>query len=285
MKLSNRFDRYKAESDPTSAYLASFRFDAEYFTNWPQQDHKTLSNLVGTRVKLILQERGLSEIAFGETRLRVQSGDCVFVPPYAIYSAVTHEGVNSYELFFNIYPYAREQEFLGQFGLTQILHLPALLTPEDFRALHACYNDVQARREGSYDQLNAVLALMLLRILRARHVAAPAARVSRKEQTVIDKLFAYLDAHLAESVRVEDLCTWLHVSQSYLYRCSRSVMNCSPTQLIVRYKMRCAQTLLKNPDLTIGEIAAAVGYDPYYFSRQFKKHCLLSPSAYRKSLR
>ncbi|MDO5377623.1 MAG: AraC family transcriptional regulator [Clostridia bacterium] len=166
-----------------------------------------------------------------------------------------------------------------------MLHLPSLLTCEDFDALHHGYAAVQERQEGSSAQLNALLWLFLLRILKAQHAAAPTCSVSIKERAVIDKLFAYLDAHLSESVRVEDLCAELRVSQSYLYRCSRDVMNCSTNQIIVRYKMRHAQTLLKNPDLTISEVAAAVGYDPYYFSSQFKKHFLLSPSVYRKSLR
>lgn len=285
MKLSKRFDRFKAEPDPTSTYLSTFRFDAEYFTNWPSQDHKTLSNIVGTRVKLILQESGLSEFAFGDTRFSIERGDCIFVPPYAVYSAKTHEKVNSYELFFNIFPITREQEFLGQFGLTQILRLPALLAPADFDALRSCYAAVQAQQEGSYAELNALLTLLLLRILKAQHAVAPTRCVSIKEQAVIDRLFAYLDSHLRESVRVEDLCAQLRISQSYLYRCSRNVMNCSTNQIIIRYKMRRAQTLLKNPDLTISEVAAAIGYDPYYFSNQFKKSFLVSPSAYRKGLR
>lgn len=285
MKLSRRFDCFKAEADPISSYLSAFRFDAEYFTNWPRQDHKTLINIVGTRVKLILQERGQSELTFGDTRLSLEGGDCVFVPPYAIYSARTHADVNSYELLFNVFPITREQEFLGQFGLTRILRLPGMLAPADFDLLRETYDAVQARQTGSYAQLNALLSLLLLRILRTRRADAPTRCVSLREQAVIDKLFGYLDAHLSESVRVEDLCAALHVSQSYLYRCSRNVMNCSTNQIIVRYKMRHAQTLLKNPDLTCAEIAAAIGYDPYYFSSQFKKSFLLSPSAYRKGLR
>ncbi|MDO5377622.1 MAG: hypothetical protein Q4G52_04725 [Clostridia bacterium] len=118
MKLSKRFDRFKVEPDPTSAYLSAFRFNAEYFTNWPSQDNKTLSNIVGSRVKLILQESGRSDIRFGDTRFSIEGGDCVFVPPYAVYSAQTHENVRSFELLFNVFPYTREQEFLSQFGLT-----------------------------------------------------------------------------------------------------------------------------------------------------------------------
>ena len=42
--------------------------------------------------------------------------------------------------------------------------------------------------------------------------------------------------------------------------------------------------LLKNPELSISDVAAAIGYDLFYFSTQFKKAFLVSPSQYRKNL-
>ena len=61
-------------------------------------------------------------------------------------------------------------------------------------------------------------------------------------------------------------------------------MSCSPSQAITRCKLRHAQSLLKNPDLSIGQVAEAIGFDPYYFSSQFKKMFLLSPTRYRQTI-
>ena len=58
MKLTERFDPFRADADPLSAYLADFRIEVDYFTHWPQQDFKTLKNLVSTRIKLVLQTQG-----------------------------------------------------------------------------------------------------------------------------------------------------------------------------------------------------------------------------------
>lgn len=220
-----------------------------------------------------------------DTRLDLGPGNCVFIPPFTVYSAQTHEQVDSYEIFFNVYPVTREQEFLHQMRLERILLFSDLLTPADFSALGACYAAMQEKREGAYAQLNAMLTLLLVRVIRAQGIAGIAPDIdNRREQALIDRLFAYLDQHLREPVRVEHLCEALQVSQSHLYRCSKNVMNCSTNQLITRYKMQHAQTLLRNPDMTVSEVAAAVGYDPYYFSNQFKKSFLVSPSDYRKNL-
>lgn len=284
MKLSSRFDSFRADADRLSSYLADFRFKVDYFTHWPHQDFKTLKNLVNTRIKLVLQTRGRSELTASEEQFTLSPGSVAVIPPYCVYSVQTYEGVDSYEVFFNLHPFIREHEFLQHFGFTRILHFPDVLTSADAAALAAGYDDIQTARDGCYAQLGALLTLLFVRLIRLRNAPAlPAGSVSR-EQYIIAKLLDLLEASPGKNVRVEELCEALHVSQSYLYRCSRDVMNCSTSQLIIRYKMHYAQMLLRNPDLSIGEVAAAIGYDPFYFSTQFKKAFLVSPSQYRKSL-
>lgn len=284
MKPSVRLNQFKTHVDSTSAFLSGFRYETVYFTHWPQQDHKKLSNIVSTHIKLILQESGNSELTAQDARFEFRPGSCVLIPPYKVYSAQTHQDVDSFEIFFNVYPITREQEFLGQLGLSEIRHFTDVLTSADFDLLRSCYAAMQEKREGAYAQLHACLTLLLARIVQAQHVGALHSTVSPKEHAVIEKLFAYLDAHLSESIRVEDVCQELQISQSYLYRCSRDVMNCSTNQLITRHKMKYAQTLLRNPDMTISEIAESIGYDPFYFSNQFKKSFMVSPSEYRNKL-
>lgn len=284
MKLTERFVPFRAAADPLSAYLADFRFEVDYFTHWPQQDFKTLKNLVSTRVKLVLQTQGKAELTARGEHFALAPGSVTLIPPYSVYSASTFDHVDSYEIFFNLHPFTREHEFLQQFGFTRILHFPQLLSPADTVAMAACYEDVQARRHGCYAQLGALLKLLFVRLIRLQNAPALPAENSSREQHIISQLFEYLEAHLTQPIHVEQLCEALHVSQSYLYRCSRNVMNCSTQQLVIRYKLRYAQQLLRNPDLPIGDVAAAIGYDLFYFSTQFKKAFLVSPSQYRKNL-
>ena len=54
----------------------------------------------------------------------------------------------------------------------------------------------------------------------------------------------------------------------------------------IHLKIRKACELLDQTELTVQEIAVAIGYDdPYYFSRIFKKIQGVSPSAYRQSVK
>lgn len=286
MKSYPRLSPYKTETDPLSAFLSDFRFDVEYFTNWPQQDHKTLRNIVSAQTKFILLESGHSTVYSDKKRYSLSAGSCLLIPPYTLYDAETSEGVNSYEVFFNVYPIVREQEFLQYAHFTSITLFPNLLSPKEFVLVRDSYALLQMQKQGAYAQVGALLKLLLIRILQSyggeRGLSSPIA--SAGEHTLMNRFFDYLETHISESVHVEQLCATLDVSQSYLYRCCRDVMGCSPSQAIARCKLRYAQSLLKNPDLSVGQVAEAIGFDPYYFSSQFKKMFLLSPTQYRQTI-
>lgn len=285
MKSYPRLSPYKTETDPLSTLLSEFRFDVEYFTNWPQQDHKTLRNIVSSQMKLILIESGNSILVFDKKNYAMSAGSCLLIPPYTVYDAETFEGVHSYEVFFSIYPAVREQEFLQYAHFTSIMFFPSFISPEEFAFIGACYTSLQKQKPGAYAQVGAMLKLLLIRIFRQQSeqdFSTPI--VSAGEHALMSRFFDYLESHISEPVHVEHLCAALGVSQSYLYRCCRNVMSCSPSQAITRCKLRHAQSLLKNPDLSIGQVAEAIGFDPYYFSSQFKKMFLLSPTRYRQTI-
>ena len=285
MKSYPRLSPYKTENDPLSAFLSEFRFDVEYFTNWPQQDHKTLRNIVGSQMKLVLLESGHSTLFAGKKNYAMSAGSCLFIPPYTVYDAETFEGVNSYEIFFSIYPIVREQEFLQYAHFTSITSFPGFISPDEFTFIRTCYTSLREQKPGAYAQVGAMLKLLLIRILRQQieqDFSTPIA--SNGEHVLMSRFFDYLETHLSEPVHVEQLCAALGVSQSYLYRCCRNVMGCSHSQAITRCKLRHAQSLLKNPELSIGQVAEAIGFDPYYFSSQFKKMFLLSPTRYRQTI-
>ena len=51
---------------------------------------------------------------------------------------------------------------------------------------------------------------------------------------------------------------------------------------LIGERMRKAKELLTYTDFSLPEIASKVGYEDYnYFSRQFKKHTLFTPTQYR----
>ena len=57
----------------------------------------------------------------------------------------------------------------------------------------------------------------------------------------------------------------------------------APISLLIRLRLQRAMSLLQQGTHNVAEAAAATGYDdPFYFSRQFRRHMGIPPSACRQ---
>ena len=61
----------------------------------------------------------------------------------------------------------------------------------------------------------------------------------------------------------------------------KKTIGCSPQEYLVEFRMEKAKNLLKNTDMPINAVAAAVGYqDQLAFSKIFKQNFTVSPKEY-----
>ncbi len=71
---------------------------------------------------------------------------------------------------------------------------------------------------------------------------------------------------------------------STLRRRFRQVLGVSPHEYVVQRRLTRARRLLGETDLPLKSIAEELGYgDVYFFARQFKARCGVTPAAYRRS--
>ena len=111
-----------------------------------------------------------------------------------------------------------------------------------------------------------------------------------KHEVPSDKLYfdfavEYVGASVSSPVTVEEVCQRLGISQAYLYRIFRKHVGCSPKQYILQTKLLEAQLLLRESDLSVSEVGAAVGFsDVLSFSRFFSARTGCSPTEYRKRI-
>jgi AraC-like DNA-binding protein len=105
----------------------------------------------------------------------------------------------------------------------------------------------------------------------------------RKPGTRLEMAIRYMNERIATSVSLAELARHTGVSRQHLIHLFKKETGFSPIDYFLRTKMQHAAGMLDLTDLTVKEVAAAVGIsDPYYFSRMFKKMMGLAPSAYRK---
>lgn len=94
---------------------------------------------------------------------------------------------------------------------------------------------------------------------------------------------AYIDKNLSADLDIADICEELSLGRTKLYDIFKREANTGVSEYINRRRLHKAKSLLKTTDMSIPEIASAVGFNDYnYFSRVYKKRYGKAPKFYRK---
>lgn len=92
----------------------------------------------------------------------------------------------------------------------------------------------------------------------------------------------YVDAHYMEDLTLASLADRFFLSYSYLSKSFHKTFSMPFQQYLLMLRMEHALELLKDPSLTIQQIATCVGYEnAFNFSRSFKAQYGVSPSHFR----
>lgn len=126
----------------------------------------------------------------------------------------------------------------------------------------------------------ALLEYMLLRIAAS---LVPSERQPTPAYGTYQKCRDYIERHHVRLRSLHEVAKETHVDQAYLCRLFQRYDMQTPHQLLTRLKMNRAAELLRDPQLLVKQVAAALGYaDPFHFSRNFKNVYGASPNAFRR---
>ena len=96
----------------------------------------------------------------------------------------------------------------------------------------------------------------------------------------------YMDAHTDRIVTARELARQIYRSADYCQKLFSREFGMTVYSYQLKRKMRIAQSLLEDTNMTVGEISEALGYtDAHYFSNLFKAKCGIRPLEYRKHRR
>lgn len=103
---------------------------------------------------------------------------------------------------------------------------------------------------------------------------------------LVRKMQRFILSHLFEPVTVRQIAAQFGRHPNYCGAVFRAEQGCTIQEYVHRLRLEHAVGLMKEGDLSIGEIALQSGYhDIYYFSRVFKRFKGVSPSAYAEGFR
>ncbi|TYP78126.1 helix-turn-helix domain-containing protein [Paenibacillus methanolicus] len=229
--------------------------------------------------KLYFIEDGEGYVAVGEDRRYPKPGSLCLLPAERrqSYGTVGEHTFSKYWCHFTAK--------LGGMHLFHALEAPVVIQVDDPARLKALFDRLLAAHKSPDWTAGMLEQAALLEILAAfLEQSRPAAGAS--PESAIQKMttvLAYIDAHLADNLTVEELASLLHFHPNYFSRVFKRTTGLSPIQYVNRKRMDKARHQLAFTGISVSNIAFSLGMEPTYFSRMFKEHTGLAPSEYRES--
>ncbi|MBQ7119989.1 MAG: helix-turn-helix domain-containing protein [Oscillospiraceae bacterium] len=100
------------------------------------------------------------------------------------------------------------------------------------------------------------------------------------QQKYIDSAVRYIETNYPLDITVDGIAAHVGLTRSYLFKLFREYVGMSVNDYIIQTRMRAACDFLCQPEVQIKTVAASVGYEPYNFSKMFKKAIGISPTEY-----
>lgn len=169
-------------------------------------------------------------------------------------------------------------------GLRPLLARPCVVegTDEIAATIRAIFSAFEHRDFARAHELRARVALLAGLVARAIAEAAPGTLPA--ETTLQRRFEALIDAHFTAHWPVARYARALNVTPTHLSRVMRAATGQPASAAITDRVIREARRNLAYSNLSIAQVAYALGYDdPAHFSRVFARATGLSPRAFRKT--
>ena len=94
----------------------------------------------------------------------------------------------------------------------------------------------------------------------------------------------YINDHLTQSIKLEDLATYLEISRFHFSRLFKKSTGISPHQYVMQQRVELAKQLLKKSDIPLADVALKSGFNSQsHLGKYFREFTGATPSSYRKS--
>ncbi|NLY90718.1 MAG: AraC family transcriptional regulator [Firmicutes bacterium] len=104
------------------------------------------------------------------------------------------------------------------------------------------------------------------------------------QDVYIRKALEFIKTNYSRPINIKMIAASLGLSRSYLTVLFKNRLQIGPQDYLIQFRIERACDFLRNPLLSIGDVARSVGYnDPLAFSKIFKKVKGLSPSQFRQN--
>ena len=250
-------------------------------------------------LEVILAAEGDTLVLCGETEYRLHAGDVLFVNSNVLHKLKRGQRntpcrINSL-LFMPELVSSFPQSIIQQRYIAPLIRcatLTEILLKSDvpwqktaIQRFVEAFEAFVSDRYGYEILVQVALMQMLLTILEnMQDRVCDTDLVQNKDGVRIKQMLAYIHEHYAEPLTVSQIAAASAISESECYRCFRKVLDSSPIDYLLQYRIRAAAGMLSGSDMSISDICFATGFNsPSYFAKVFRQELLISPRKYRST--
>jgi AraC-like DNA-binding protein len=219
---------------------------------------------------------GEGEMLFKDQKIEIYSGVGILLPPEGFVQGVKKGSGVLRNIGMHFLPLSEQHEltWIAHSGkVVQLQHLPLIRELAAF--LEASLFQAQDKDRNEENLIGCTLLSVFLRDLKV----GPEGSIDR----LIRKQAEEMRARPERTRSGPELAGEVGLSSSQFVRRFYKLFDMSPRDFLLQQRIEKAQSFLMESQMTVGEIAEALGYrDVGYFSRQFKQKTDCSPLAFRK---
>ena len=144
-------------------------------------------------------------------------------------------------------------------------------------------HEMEAQSPGHEIICQDLMEILIVLLGRQTNFSTTFTPVNKKTSRLCGSTKRYIDNHYKETITLEVLAEQNHVSKYYLVHAFTQEFGISPINYLISRRIREAEHLLANTDLSLSTISSTAGFSSAsYFAQIFKRQKGVTPREYRK---
>lgn len=176
--------------------------------------------------------------------------------------------------------YKQVSQFLNNYNLT-------ILSIQDKTLIDLVHqlNSLTLRKKDSFYEYQILLLVNQFILELMKSTKLPEKNIHLEQNLCIQECLTFIHEHYDEDITLEQIASFGNISVGYCGRLFKKVLNISPYEYLIDFRIKKSLDLLASSQYTISQIARMVGFNSLsHFIQCFKKKLDTTPKQYQKAL-
>lgn len=294
----NHLDLYSINSDFTGPRYFTIDQEEVEFHNattiriWFNEQSADFPSHRHTAMEILMPVENYYDVIVNDSSYHLLPGEILVIPPGELHELIAPNEGKRFVFLFDITLITKLKSFSG---IQSLLAQPLYVTPETYPKI---YNDIYqlltqmcneyfSQKEYSELIIYSLLINFFVKFAYNRINAEalfPKVQLDKQKEYIqkFNALMTYIDTHYTENLDLETVAKSVGFSKYHFSRLFKQYTNFTFGDYLCYRRIKAAEELLANPDLSITEVAIQAGFPSIStFNRLFKQHKNCTPSEYR----